>query len=130
MKILVGYDGSEVAMDALKLAKKHVQAFGGELFIVSSMKGGPQVQLDEIEKTESKLEYAKEAIQEDGITCETQLLFRGLESGEDLVQFAREKEIDEIVIGVRRRSKVGKFLFGSTAQFVILEAPCPVVTVK
>ncbi len=55
---------------------------------------------------------------------------RGLEAGEDLVRLAREEEIDEIYIGVKKRSKVGKFIFGSTAQYVILEAPCPVVTVK
>jgi nucleotide-binding universal stress UspA family protein len=33
-------------------------------------------------------------------------------------------------VGVKRRSKVGKILMGSTAQFVVLQAPCPVVSVK
>jgi len=55
---------------------------------------------------------------------------RGLQPGEDLVQYAEENQIDQIIIGVRQRSKVGKLLFGSTAQYVILEAPCPVVSVK
>ena len=55
---------------------------------------------------------------------------RGLEAGEDLVQIAEEKKVDEIIIGVRRRSKVGKLIFGSTAQYVILNAPSPVVAVK
>jgi nucleotide-binding universal stress UspA family protein len=55
---------------------------------------------------------------------------RGLEAGEDLVRFAKEEEIDEIYIGIKKRSKVGKFIFGSTAQYVILEAHCPVVTIK
>ncbi|MFN2437147.1 MAG: universal stress protein, partial [Desulfotignum sp.] len=58
------------------------------------------------------------------------LLVRGLEPGEDIVRFADENRVDEIVIGVRSRSKVGKLLFGSTSQVVILQAGCPVVSVK
>jgi nucleotide-binding universal stress UspA family protein len=46
------------------------------------------------------------------------------------VQFAEDKQINEIFVGVRMRSKVGKLLMGSTAQHVILNAPCPVVTRK
>jgi nucleotide-binding universal stress UspA family protein len=51
-------------------------------------------------------------------------------AGEALVEFAKNYKVDEIIIGVRRRSKVGKFFLGSTTQYVILNAPCPVVTVK
>ena len=45
-------------------------------------------------------------------------------------RLANENGIDEVIIGVHRRSKVGKLVFGSTAQYVILNAPCPVVAVK
>jgi nucleotide-binding universal stress UspA family protein len=58
------------------------------------------------------------------------VLISDLEPGEDLVQFAEENKIDEIIIGIRKRSKVGKLMFGSTAQYVILNAPCPVVSIK
>ena len=64
------------------------------------------------------------------IACKPVLSVRGLEAGEDLVQLADEHKADEIIIGVRRRSKVGKLIFGSTAQYVVLNAACPVVTVK
>ena len=64
------------------------------------------------------------------IPYETHLVISSLESGEDLVQFAEESKIDEIIIGIRKRSKVGKLMFGSTAQYVILNAPCPVVSIK
>ena len=41
----------------------------------------------------------------------------------------QKNEVDEIIVGVKRRSKVGKLVFGSNAQYVILEALCPVLTV-
>jgi nucleotide-binding universal stress UspA family protein len=57
-------------------------------------------------------------------------LIRGLAPGEDLVRFAKENDVDLVVVGVKRRSKVGKLLMGSTAQFVIIKAPCPVLSIK
>jgi nucleotide-binding universal stress UspA family protein len=68
--------------------------------------------------------------EEKGVSCKTHLLIRGMAPGEDLVQFAKDNKVDEIIVGVKRRSKVGKILMGSTAQFVVLQAPCPVVSVK
>ena len=53
-----------------------------------------------------------------------------MEPGPHRVEFAKRNEIDEIVMGTGMRSKVEKFVMGSTAQNVILEAPCPVVSVK
>jgi nucleotide-binding universal stress UspA family protein len=67
---------------------------------------------------------------ENEISCDTHLLIRGLSPGEDIVEFAKENKIDEIIVGVKRRSKVGKLLMGSTAQVVILQASCPVISVK
>jgi nucleotide-binding universal stress UspA family protein len=65
-----------------------------------------------------------------GIACKTHLLIRGMSPGEDLIEFAKENKSDAVFVGVKRRSKVGKLLMGSTAQYVILQAPCPVVCVK
>ncbi|MBW2432421.1 MAG: universal stress protein [Deltaproteobacteria bacterium] len=61
---------------------------------------------------------------------ETHLLISAKNAGENLVEFAEVKKADEIYIGVRKRSKTGKFLLGSTTQYVVLHATCPVVTVK
>ena len=47
-----------------------------------------------------------------------------------LLRFARENAVDEVVLGLKKRSRVEKLLLGSTAQYVILKAPCPVLTVK
>ena len=129
-KIIVGYDGTNVARAALALAKEHAEAFKGKVYVVGSLLGGDDSSVDDIKAAEANLEYAKTLFEQDEIPCETHLLIRGLIPGEDIVQFAKEIEADEIVVGIRRRSKVGKLMFGSTAQLVILEAPCPVVTVK
>ena len=130
MNILVGYDGSNSAKDALKLAKDHAMALDAKVDIVTSMVGAKNNQYDDVRQAELGLEYAKALLEEDSIDCETHLLIRGLSPGEDLVQFAEDNQINEIIVGVRRRSKVGKLLMGSTAQHVILNAPCPVVTIK
>jgi nucleotide-binding universal stress UspA family protein len=130
MNILVGYDGSKVAADAVQLAIRHAKAFNGKVYIVTSMEGGPQVPREDFEKAEKGLGYAKSMVRKEEIPCEAHLSVRGLPPGEDLVKYAREKKIDQIVVGIRRRSKVEKLVFGSTAQYVILEAPCPVLTVK
>jgi len=130
MEIMVGYDDSGVAKDALNIAMQHAQAFNANVHIVTSMVGGIDVPRKEFDRVEKKLEYAKSLFQDKNIPCKTHLLVRGLEAGEDLVQLAEDTGIDEIVIGIKRRSKVGKLLFGSTAQYLILHAPCPVLTIK
>jgi len=131
MKILVGYDGSNVSREALMVALKHARAFAGsEVYVVTSIVGGPEVPRQTFEKAEGDLRYTQSVFIKDKIPCTTKVLVRGMTPGEDLVQFIEENGIDEVIIGVRRRSRVGKLLFGSTAQKVILDAKCPVVTVK
>jgi nucleotide-binding universal stress UspA family protein len=130
MKILIGYDGTNSAKEALNLAKSHAKAFGASVEVVTSMQKGTESERKFIEQAERGLEYAKSLFEQDGIACNTHLLIRGLSAGEDLVEFANENQIDQIVVGVKRRSKVGKLLMGSTAQYVILQAECPVITVK
>ena len=130
MKILVGYDGTGSAKEALNVARQHARAFDASVDIVTSMSKGTESERKEMEQAERGLEWAQTLFQEQGVTCKTHLLIRGRTPGEDLVEFAKEHRIDEIIVGIKRRSKVGKLLLGSTAQFVILSAHCPVVTVK
>jgi len=130
MQILVGYDGSNAARAAVDIAMRNAGVFGAGVHVAFSMEKGTDSRQKEIAEAESALEYVRSLFDEKGIDCETHLLIRGNSPGEDLVQFAVDNRIDEIVIGVRRRSKVGKLLMGSTAQYVILKAPCPVVAVK
>ena len=64
---------------------------------------------------------------EAGIADSTHYLARGNSPSEDLVQVASEEKAEMIVIGLRRRSPVGKALLGSNAQGILLDADCPVL---
>lgn len=131
MNILVGYTGgTDLDHTVLTLAKQHAKVFNAKLFIATSMEEATEKEMNELDKTESNLEKLKTAVEQEGIVCETHLLIRGLNPGEDLVEFAKDNKIDEIFIGIEKTSKVGKLLFGSNAQYIILEAACPVVSVK
>lgn len=130
MKFMVCYDDSNVAADALKIAVQRAEVFNAKVYVVTSIKGGPDVPRKVFVRVEEELKQVKDQIEDQGIECETRVSVRGLEPGEDLVQFAKDQNIEEMFVGVKRRSKVGKLVFGSTAQYVILEAPCPVHTVK
>ena len=89
------------------------------------------LEYEEIRKVEQKLEDEVHYIlNSEKIPYETHLVISGLESGEDLVQFAEQNNADEIIIGIRKRSRLEKLVFGSTAQHVIFNAPCPVVSLK
>jgi nucleotide-binding universal stress UspA family protein len=131
MNILVGYTGgTDLDKTVLTLAKQHAKIFNAKLFIASSMESATEKEMSDLDKVENELEALKASIEKEGIACETHLLIRGMTPGEDIVEFAKDNKIDEIFIGIEKTSKVGKLLFGSNAQFIILEAPCPVISVK
>ncbi len=130
MNFLVGYDDSNSAKEALTLAIKHAKAFKASIIIVTSMETGTVEETEQIEDAKKRLAYAEASAKDQGIQADAHLLIRGMKPGEDLVQFARESNSAIIFIGVKRRSKVGKLLFGSNAQYIILKAPCPVMTVR
>ena len=131
MNILIGYDGSTVAREALELARKRAKAWGAKIDVVKCMARSRELNYEDIQMVEHKLEReVHDQLNSDDIPYETHLMISGRPSGEDLVQFAEQNEIDEIVIGIRRKSKAGKLLFGSNAQYVILNASCPVVSIK
>jgi len=130
MKILLGYKGVNVGKDLCGLAVKHAKAFNGEVLIITSMVGGDHTKAEEIAVAKENLKNVKKIFEDHGVKNETHLLIRGFSPSEDILDFASRNDIDEIIIGVKSRSKVGKIIFGSTAQSVILESKCPVVSVK
>ena len=130
MKILVGYNGSAVAKSALAQAKSYAKAYDALVYVVISLEGGTGEKIEEISEAIENLKFAQDFLERDGVRCKTEQLVRGLTPGEDLVKFATENEIDHIFVGIEKKSKTRKMLLGSTAQYVILQAPCPVTSVK
>ncbi len=130
MKILIGYDGSGEAKAAVELIRRRALALDAKVYVVTSLPGASHTTTAEIEKNQSELDHVRGLFEGSSTPVETHLLVRGLSPGEDLVNFAETNGIDEIVVGIRRTSPVGKLVFGSNARYVILHAHCPVLTVK
>jgi len=129
MKIMVGYDGSDLSQRALAVAQKRAKALNAQLHIFTSAGNGNG---DKVKNTrmQTGLKDAEMMCTACSIECQIEMSEHKLSVAEDMVRYAAENEIDEIVIGLRKRSQLGKLLFGSTSREVILQAPCPVLTVK
>ena len=130
MNYLVGYDGTESAERALKLAMEQAKLTDAFVHVVFSMKGGESENWTAIKQAEASLGKAKDLLDKENVPSETVQLARGLTPGEDLIQYAEDKGIDAIFLGIKKRSRTHKLLLGSTAQLVILKGPCPVTTTK
>ena len=131
MKFLVCYDETNGAKEALKVAQEHARVWNAKLEVVNAVIRVEPLKHSRVQKMEENLaEQVKEILGSDDPPYEVQLLLTDLTSGEQLVKFAEDLKIDLIFLGIVKKSKVGKLLFGSTAQYVILHSPCPVVTVQ
>jgi len=131
-KILIGYDGSPAAQKTFHVAKKHARAFGAKVHLLHCMAVRSNEQLEAIEAAEKDLETARQFFAADKIAVETHLhlIVSGKSPGEDLVQFGMKIGADEIILGVQKKSKLNKLIFGSTIQHALAKAPCPVVTIS
>ena len=129
MKIMVAYDGSEIAQRALMIAQKRAKSLQAELHIFTSAANGKSddPQNERLAEAQRDCEMLCKAA---NVVCKVEMSTFNLSVAEDVVRYARDHQIDEIVIGLRRRSQLGKLLFGSTSRQVILDAPCPVLSVK
>jgi nucleotide-binding universal stress UspA family protein len=133
MKIMVAFDGSIHSQKALEHAKTYSQKFNSDIWIVTSMAAEDSTAhlfQSEINSALDLLKCIKKEMDDFDFSVQTHLSLRGLEPGEDLVNFASENNINVIFIGLRKRSKVGKLLLGSVAQYILLCANCPVFAAK
>lgn len=132
MRIMACYDDSDESKEVLREVIKHAKAFNAEVMLVISVTDNNKFFPEVVEFFQQILNEGKAVFDANNIICRTHISYRGVDMsvGEDLVNFARKEQADVIFLGIRERSRIGKFLLGSVAQQVILNADCPVIGVK
>ena len=130
MTIVVGYLATAEGRAALERAIVEVELRRTKLIVVSSARGGSSYTGDDAVEQEAELKRVEERLTGAGIAFEVRQLVRGNEPSDDLIDIAKETDADLIVIGLRRRSPVGKLILGSNAQRILLDADCAVLAVK
>ena len=130
MAIVVGYVPTKEGRAALRRAADESVLRKAKLIVINSNRGGKDFDGDEAQRFENELTQVQRQLDDVGIEHEVRQLVRGNEPAEDLIAVAEEVAADFIVIGLRRRTPVGKLILGSNAQRILLDAPCPVLAVK
>lgn len=128
MGIVVGYLATPEGRAALETASGEAERRGESLVVVVSERGD---ETDEHrQETQTALDAVRSELTTRGIEHDVRVLARGRDVAEDLIGTAEEVGAGLIVIGLRRRSPVGKLILGANAQRILLDSPCPVLAVK
>ena len=128
--VVVGYVSKPEGQAALTSAISEAKLRGAKVVVVNSHRGGQDFDRAASHKVDTEMEAVKSKLDEAGVEHEIRQLVRGFEPAEDLIGIAAEVSAELIVIGLRRRTPVGKLILGSNAQRILLDAPCPVLAVK
>jgi nucleotide-binding universal stress UspA family protein len=128
MSVVLGYVPNEKGRAALEAAVQETRFRGGPLVVVNTTRADRLV--DPRYAQEEGLTELEDALAGSGVEYQLRHFSSQRTAAEDLLEVARELSAELIVIAVRHRTAVGKLLLGSTAQTVILEAPCSVLAVK
>lgn len=128
MTILIAYvprpEGEAALQEALRIARER----GERLVLVNASPGGPKedpalVDGGEMERLRDRLAHA-------GVEIDVRQYVRGNTAVEEIVDIVEQQGISMVVIGLRRRSQVGKLVLGSAAMDILRAVPCPVLAVK
>ena len=130
MTIVVGFVPTKEGRAALTRAVEEARMRRARLVVINSNRGGRDFDEDATRAAEAELRRVNDELDGEGLELEVRQLVRGNEPAEDLISVANETDADLIVIGLRRRTPVGKLILGSNAQRILLDAPCAVLAVK
>jgi nucleotide-binding universal stress UspA family protein len=128
--VVVGYVPKPEGEAAVEQGIAEAKLRGSRLVVVNSHRGGREFDGEASARSESDLSALETKLQASGLEYDVRQLVRGFEPAEDLIGIAEDCDAELIVIGLRRRTPVGKLILGSNAQRILLDAPCPVLAVK
>jgi nucleotide-binding universal stress UspA family protein len=128
--VVVGYVPKPEGEAAVDQGIAEAKLRGTTLVVVNSHRGGREYDDGASARNDQDLTALEAKLTESGLEYDVRQLVRGFEPAEDLIGIAEDCDADLIVIGLRRRTPVGKLILGSNAQRILLDAPCPVLAVK
>jgi nucleotide-binding universal stress UspA family protein len=120
--VVVGYVPKPEGEAALDAAIVEARRRDAEVVVVNARR--------ESAEPEPDLDAVRAKLTDSGVKFDLRDIVRGMDASEDLIGVAEDTAAELIVIGLRRRTPVGKLILGSNAQRVLLDAPCPVLAVK
>ena len=141
-RILVPIDFSPHSEQALKYATALAEKFGAELFLIHAFQdlslyqtevvsGAPPIMPPVEQLTASARGEMARLVDEKKLqrfNAHTEIVEGA--PVEEIVDYAKEKDIDLIVLGTHGRGWLAHALMGSVAEKVVRKAPCPVLTVR
>jgi len=128
--VVVGYVAKPEGEAAVEQGIAEARLRDATLIVVNSHRGGREFDGDTSARSDQDLSGLETRLEESGLEYEVRQLVRGYEPAEDLISIAEASDAELIVIGLRRRTPVGKLILGSNAQRILLDAHCPVLAVK
>lgn len=128
MTVLVGYVPTPVGEAAFAAALNEARLRGERLVVVNSPRSGAPVSTDLA--TDAAFTDLAARARTNGVELDVRRAAHSGELADEVLQIASEVGASVIVIGLRRRSPVGKLLLGSNAQRILLDADRPVLAVK
>jgi nucleotide-binding universal stress UspA family protein len=126
--IVVGYVPTPVGRAALMAAAGVAAERNQPLIVVNSSRGDALV--DPGFAQQADVDWASTTLEEAGVEFSIRQHMRGREAFEEVLDAVKEVDAELCVIGIRRRTAVGKALLGSNADRILMDAPCPVLAVK
>ena len=127
MTVVIGYVPNQYGEAALQVGLQEAEARQLRVIVVNASRGDAVV--DKKFVNEQALSDLDERLTASGVDHRVHQSV-GVDVGDEIVRVAEQNHAELVVIGIRTRSPVGKVLMGSVAQTVIMDAPCPVLTVR